>query len=234
MRTIGKGLSGLLLCCMVVLIPICGHAVDFKVKGTFEVGFETSNVTPMGVRGNDSFQALQRFRTQIDAVASENVSGSLLITVGTNGQYWGSAKDGAALGADGNNIVGIRSAYLDWRVPKTETKVRMGVQPMRLPGFVTDWSAVYGHISAGITVNTPVYQNGDFSVEATGFWGRPYNDNSQNTQDGRLDKNYLDNLDVFALVLPVQAEGLKVSPWGMYALIGENSLPSCVFWELSL
>ena len=59
---------------------------------------------------------------------------------------------------------------------------------------------------------------------ATAFWGRPYNDNSQNTQAGRLDKNYLDNLDIFALVLPVKAEGLKVSPWGMYALIGENSL----------
>ncbi|ATD81536.1 MULTISPECIES: outer membrane homotrimeric porin [Desulfovibrio] len=224
MRTIGKKLSGLLLCCMAVLVPARGHAVDFKVKGAFEIGFETSNVIPLGVHGNDTFQALQRLRTQIDAVASENVSGSLLITVGTNGQYWGSAKDGAALGADGNNVVGIRAAYIDWLVPKTEAKVRMGIQPMLLPGFVTDWSAVYGQFSAGVTVNTPVYKNDDFSVGATAFWGRPYNDNSQNTQAGRLDKNYLDNLDIFALVLPVKAEGLKVSPWGMYALIGENSL----------
>ena len=91
MRTIGKKLSGLLLCCMAVLVPARGHAVDFKVKGAFEIGFETSNVIPLGVHGNDTFQALQRLRTQIDAVASENVSGSLLITVGTNGQYWGSA-----------------------------------------------------------------------------------------------------------------------------------------------
>lgn len=224
MKTLGKKLFCLLFCGVSILLPIRGNAVDFKVKGAFDISFQTSNVMPLGVTGKDTFQALQRLRMQLDAIASENLSGSLQITVGTNGQSWGSAKDGAALGSDGNNIVGVRAAYIDWRVPQTEAKVRMGIQPLLLPGFVTDWSAVYGQLTSGITVSTPVYANDGMTVGATFFWGRPYNDNSQNTQNGRLEANYLDNLDVFALVLPIKAEGLKVSPWGMYALIGENSL----------
>ena len=46
------------------------NAVDFKVKGAFDVSFETSNVLPRGVGGRDTFGAIERLRTQIDAVAA--------------------------------------------------------------------------------------------------------------------------------------------------------------------
>lgn len=131
------------------------NAVDFKVKGAFDVSFETSNVLPRGVGGRDTFGAIERLRTQIDAVAGENLSGSVLFTVGTGTMNWGSAKDGAALGADGTQNLGVRHAYLDWVLPKTDLKVRMGMQPLLLPGYVTGWSAVYGQYTTGVSLERP-------------------------------------------------------------------------------
>ena len=200
------------------------NAVDFKVKGAFDVSFETSNVLPRGVGGRDTFGAIERLRTQIDAVAGENLSGSVLFTVGTGTMNWGSAKDGAALGADGTQNLGVRHAYLDWVLPKTDLKVRMGMQPLLLPGYVTGWSAVYGQYTTGVSLSAPQIKLGDAQVGAAFFWGRPYNDNADLTKYGKNETGYLDNLDVFGLSIPVTAPGLKITPWGMYALMGENSL----------
>lgn len=35
---------------------------------------------------------------------------------------------------------------------------------------------------------------------------------------------YLDNIDVFALTLPITGSNFKVSPWVQYAMIGKNGL----------
>jgi len=67
---------GTLLAGGLLLAPVAAKAVDFKVKGAFDVSFETSNVLPRGVDGRDTFGAIERIRMQLDAAASENVSGS--------------------------------------------------------------------------------------------------------------------------------------------------------------
>lgn len=206
--------------CAVCVAPDTAGAIDFKISGTWQILFETSNVQPRGVHNADRFGALQRFRTQLDAIAGENLSGSVQFEMGRT--EWGQARTGGALGADGN-IVELRYAYLDWMVPETAVKVRMGIQPLMLPGYLAGTSAVFAHDMAGISVNTPLWENDTSSGSLSAFWARPYNDNSEayfHTDDTK----YLDNLDVFALSLPLKWEGFSLNPWVMYALIGKYSL----------
>ena len=100
-----------LVMALLLCLPGSLQAVDFRVKGVWQMAFQYSNVTPKGVDGADRFGALQRFRTQIDAVASENLSGSVTFEIGD--VEWGKSASGGALGADGK-IVELRYAYLDW------------------------------------------------------------------------------------------------------------------------
>ena len=71
----------------------------------------------------DTFDAQQRVRLQLDAVASEALSGTVYFEIGT--QKWGQASSGGSLGADGNNVVRVKNAYIDWAIPQTDAKVRM-------------------------------------------------------------------------------------------------------------
>ena len=74
-----RGMRYLLPCLLglVLLAPATVRAIDFKISGVWQVLLEESNVTPRGVDGADTFGALQRFRIQLDAVASEDLSGSV-------------------------------------------------------------------------------------------------------------------------------------------------------------
>lgn len=209
-----------------VLTSAPAHAVDFKISGIWQIGFEHSNVLPRHGRHtqNDNFGAMQRFRTQLEVI-SDRVSGAIQLEMGRT--EWGKADKGGALGADGTDVK-VRFAYIDWLFPHTDVKIRMGLQMLMLPGVLSQWGVgpIYGKEQAGITISSPIYHGDNFNLDATFFWGRPYNDNSievaayANRKDNRL----LDNLDVFGLVLPFQGDGFKITPYGMYALIGQYSL----------
>ena len=76
---------------------------------------------------------------------------------------------------------------------------------------------------AGITASYTFNEN----VALTAFWARPINDNfggydKPGVNDYRA--NYMDNVDMFGLVLPLKFDGVKVTPWAMYAAIGPNAL----------
>lgn len=199
---------------------IQASAIDFKISGQWQVAFEYSNVAPRHTRNSaaDYFGAFQRFRLQLEAVASENVSGTVQVQLGKT--EWGEASKGGALGADGKDIR-LRLAYLDWMVPETDIKVRMGLQMIMLPGVISQWglSPIYGKQQAGITVSSPIYHGKDFNIDATAFWARPYNDNTPDSRNA-----YLDNMDVFALIVPVKGDGFSFKPYAMYSLIGKYSM----------
>ena len=195
-------------------------AVDFKISGVWQILTEASNVTPRGVNGADTFGALQRFRIQLDARASQNLSGTVQFELGRT--EWGQAATGGALGTDGQ-IVEVRHAFMDWAILDTQIKVRMGLQPLMLPGAVSGFSAVFCHDMGGISVTSPLYNAGDVTADLSFFWARPYNDNSGTLYTDRS-TSHLDNMDVFALSLPMRFDRLRVNPWAMYALIGKYSL----------
>ena len=218
-------------------------AIDFKAKGQWLMGFgvgETNPVSKIRVRDGlkkkyssaDQFQAKQRVRLQLDAVASEALSGTVFFEIGT--QTWGQEKSGGALGADGANQIKIKRAYIDWAVPDTDLKFRMGIQGVALPN-VAGGSAVMDTDVAGITASYQFNEN----VGLTFLWARPANDNytgrdprdlkdiqalDLNRWNRRNYPNYLDNMDLFALMLPVKLDGFEITPWAMYGMQGKNTL----------
>ncbi|MDO5537696.1 MAG: outer membrane homotrimeric porin [Desulfovibrionaceae bacterium] len=199
-------------------------AIDFKAKGEWMMSFEYGqNGNFQGGHGQtgydgseDEFNAEQRVRLQLDAVASENLMGEVYFEIGS--QNWGQASTGGALGADGT-VVEVRRAFIDWAVPGTELKIRMGIQGFNLPSFAMDKSQIFTDDIAGITFSYKFCDNAGL----TGFWFRPYNDNYKGRSDGSQ-ANYMDNVDAFGLTVPLTFDGVSLTPYGMVAAIGPNAL----------
>lgn len=223
------------------------RAMEFKIKGQWIVNFDygdygklansarATNKSPhpnayTGFHGGasntaDQFGTNQRVRLQLNAVASEALSGTVWFEIGD--QQWGNAADrpggsksyGGSLGADGN-AVEVKNAYLDWVVPSTRLKFRMGIQAVRLPNFVAKASNILQDDAAGIVASYKINDNAD----VTGFWFRLYNDNYPGSLASGVStpENYMDNMDIAGLLVPMTFDGLKITPWVMYAGIGPN------------
>lgn len=202
------------------------NAIDFKAKGQWIMSFDygmhgnfgesKANKNSGFGKNEDEFEARQRVRLQLDAVASESLSGTVFFEIGD--QLWGQNSTGGALGADNNSVVELKRAYIDWMVPQTDLKVRMGIQGLALPAFTTNASQILDDDVAAVSLNYQFNEN----VGLTAFWARPYNDNNGYLYDGdkRGYKNYMDNMDMFAVLLPLTFDGVKVTPWVMYAALG--------------
>ncbi|WP_304024000.1 outer membrane homotrimeric porin [Desulfovibrio piger] len=207
-------------------------AIDFKAKGQWLMGFAAGDGALVShkkadkasnhnkaTNTDDTFSAMQRLRLQLDAVASESLSGTVYFEIGDT--TWGQNVSGGALGAD-QKIVELKNAYIDWMVPNTDLKFRMGIQNIAMPN-VAGGSAVLDDDVAGIVANYQFNEN----VGLTAVWARPFNDNwnsaSERWDATTDDANYHDNVDMFALMVPLTFDGVKVTPWAMYGMIGANS-----------
>ena len=205
---------------MVMGAATCASAIDFKAKGQWQFGFNVGDSTMTNkVDGHhtdtkDIFGARQRVRLQLDAVASEALSGTVFFEIGH--QNWGKGTDGAAMGADGT-VVKVRQAYLDWVVPQTDLKIRMGIQNLSLPSAAGDGNVLDNTDTAAIVASYQFNEN----VGATLMWARPYNDNF--TYGSGRTNNALDNVDLFMLSVPLTFDGVEVTPWVMYGMIGKNA-----------
>ena len=202
---------------MVMGAATCASAIDFKAKGQWQFGFSAGDTTMTEKTNgrhtdtNDIFNARQRIRLQLDAVASEALSGTVFFEIGH--QYWGNGGNGAAMGADGM-VVKVRQAYLDWIVPQTDLKIRMGIQNLSLPAAAGDGNVLDNTDTAAIVASYQFNPN----VGVTAMWARPYNDNYSGTY-----KQYLDNMDLFMLSVPLTFDGVEVTPWAMYGMRGKNT-----------
>ncbi len=207
------------------------NAIDFKAKGLFMFAFDynyggsflSKDRQGKKLSGSrqqgphypmDNFAAWQRFLVGFDAIASETLSGSIMFEIGD--QFWGQGRTGGALGADGV-VIEVKNAYVDWTVPNTSLKLRMGIQGLVLPGFSFRGSVLNDDMAA-ITASYSF----DDTISATAFWARPYNDNFAPHNDNNDPVNYMDNLDLFGLMVPLNYDGVKVTPWGMLGMLGSN------------
>ena len=226
-----KKLSLLLLTAALLLsASVPAAAVDFKARGQWLMNFDYgqhgaftggSGSYGYGVQQEDNFEARQRLRLQLEAVASEALSGTLALEIGD--QLWGRGVDGAAMGADGT-VVEVKHAYLDWMIPGADIQVRMGIQPLELPGM-TAGSQVLADDVAAISLTAHLSESADLTT----FWARPYNDNFAGTTQGNrsgVRDSLLDNMDLFGLVLPLRLEGVNLTPWAVYGMIGPNTFRS--------
>ena len=103
-----KKIATLLLAAGLVFGAATGvSAIDFKAKGqwimSFDYGqnhaFTGGNGRTGNGNGEDEFEARQRVRLQLDAVASEALSGTVFFEIGD--QLWGRANGIANRGAGG-------------------------------------------------------------------------------------------------------------------------------------
>lgn len=213
-----KRIVTLLLAAGLVLGAAAGsQAADIKAKGNWTFTWQLGDQTFAKHSGKDNFTAKQRLRTQIDVIASESLKGVLFLEMGD--QNWGKSNDGASLGTDGK-IIKVRYSYVDWVIPQTDAKVRMGLQNFSLPGFISNSPILGGGAAdgAGITLSGQFTEN----VGASLFWLRAENDNAGSNSV----KQYSDAMDFVGLTVPMTFDGVKVTPWGMYGAIGRDSLPS--------
>ena len=203
--------------------------VDVKVKGAFDFTFGWAEMSfkdsrkmadDLNGRNDDNFIAAQRVRTQINFIASENLQGVLFFEIGVinwgnnNGNGSVGRGSGGSLAADGVNIE-TRRAYIDWMVPDTGLSIRMGIQGLTLPTATDMGVILFDNDVAAITASYAF--NDTFSL--TAFWARPFN---QNITDGGR-KSWDDEMDMFALVLPITLDGASITPWFLWANIGSAS-----------
>lgn len=220
-----KKLATLLIAAGLVFGASTGaSAIDFKASGQWLMSFDLgkngkftggNGITGYGKGGEDQFEASQRVRLQLDAVASEALSGTLYFEIGKT--FWGQAREGGALGADGKTIK-VRRAYIDWMPPETDLKIRMGLIGLGLPNYTMGKSQVFEDDVAAITASYQFNEN----VGLTAFWARPYNDKYGGDATGRR-THYMDNVDIGGLILPLTFDGFKVTPYFLMAGIGPNS-----------
>ncbi len=205
---------------------VSARAIDFKISNQVIMLFEYGDggLGYSETRGGgkvqgfnnreDNFEARQRIRTQVDAIVSESLSGTVYFEIGQ--QVWGKQAQGAALGTDGT-VVKVRRAYIDWLVPHTDLQVRMGLLSLHLPNYVSGGSNVFADDVAGIILSNKITEN--FGI--TAFWARPYNDNFE-AIEGYDAKNQFDNVDMFGILLPFNFSGVKMTPWLTYTSVGRN------------
>ncbi|WP_300707873.1 outer membrane homotrimeric porin [uncultured Desulfovibrio sp.] len=213
-----------ILSCLLILLCLLSpgfscraDAVETKIMGFTDVTTQLADTT-FGDRGStDIFQGTQRSRIWLMMNASENVGGTMMFELDN---IWGRdapGMQGGQLGADGVNI-GIKEAYIDWKIPDSTIRVRMGILPFILPGIgainpythevdsvTTMWAR-----GAGVMLSGSLTEN----IDLTTFWLRPANDNSA---DG-----FMDNADMGGFILPIRWEGFDIRPWGMVSFSGRN------------
>ncbi len=142
-------------------------------------------------------------RLQIDAVASEALSGTVFFEIGD--QVWGNAASGASLGTDGLALE-VKNAYIDWYVLNTELSFRMDIQSIDTPS-AAGGSAILSDDVAALIASYKFNDN----VSLTLGWLRMLNDNfvggdSPKPEYNQGYENYLDNMDAFLLSVPIRGE----------------------------
>lgn len=191
-------------------------AIDVKVDGVwqFNFGYYSHNTLHSAKdtgQHEDRLRFRQRTRTQVRFIADETLSALINFEIGDIN--WGQASSGGALDADGQ-IVKIKRMFLDWTLPHTGVKTRMGIQGITLPNAVAG-SPVLDADVAGITVSTSFTPE----IGLTFFYARPFDGG----WDVEEDRSEFDEMDMFGITLPITTKVVKATPWGMFAFIGKDS-----------
>ena len=208
--------------------------IDVKVKGQWDFSFGlvyNSGFDKNGDRGgthrnDDNFLAMQRIRTQVNFIVSENLQAVLQFEIGdlnwgrggSEGLQSSGRASGAQLGADGVNIE-TKHAYLDWMVPETGLHIRMGLQPLTLPCLARIGSTVFDDDVAAVVASYAF--NDMFAL--TAFWARPYDYFRNDGNAAGFIRSMDDEVDMFGLIAPISLDGATITPWMVYASVGAGS-----------
>ena len=208
-----KKLATLLLAAgMVAAASAPASAVDVKMDGEYMFTFITGEYMGSG----DNFDgAGQRFRLGMTFTASEDLSGYLQLQAGIGAEKateydWGTSNNA-------NTRIGVRQAYIDWMIPSTTVKVRMGKQLVGLPVDAFGKNAIMHpgvNSRDGVVLSSPVTD----WLDLTAFWVRAgYESKFSN------DTSLSPKADVFALSGALKFDGLTVNPYVMYGAMDHGT-----------
>ena len=187
-------------------------AVDVKMDGQYLFNFI------MGERigaGENFDRAGQRLRLGMTFTANENLSGYMQLQIGSgidkSSNYdWGT-------NSTGNDArVGMRQAYVDWMIPQTPVKVRMGRQLIGLPEDAFGKSAIMHpgwNGRDGIVVTSPVTD----WLDLTAFWVRGAYDEENGNDTVNSQKS-----DYFSVQAAFKFDGFSFTPYVMYGSLDKG------------
>ncbi len=192
------------------------QAVELKASGTFDLTFQRlGNITDyIAHNGDEKFSVKQRMRVNLDLIVSEQLSATLQLQVGTG--KWG--VENGILTADGfamNNTpnVAARHAYLDWLVPSTDVKVRMGLQSWYTPSYVFG-SIMLDDTATGVNISSPLGENASGNL----YWIRATAPNAF----GNLFGNSISS-DFIGADITYSGNGFAITPWAMVGMVGADA-----------
>jgi hypothetical protein len=165
----------------------------------------------------DDWQGYQRVRQYFEYIASDNLKAVVGYEFDT---LWGDGGSGN-LGADANNFE-LKRAMLDWTLANGMS-FNIGVQGFAVPGGATG-NPVLGGDMSGITANVPFND----MMSLTAGWIR-LNDEVDAAGNDGIGADGSGDADAFVVALPINAQGFNVSPYGIYAYLGEDAINGAKF-----
>ena len=214
MTTMKKLTTLLLAAGLVFAASAPASAVDLKMDGQYLFNFITGERAGTGQNFDN---AGQRLRLGMTLTANENLSGYFQVQVGTSKDKT-STYDWGADTTGNSAAVGMRQAYVDWVIPQTVVKVRMGRQLVGLPEDAFGKNAIMHpgwQGRDGIVVTAPATD----WLDLTAFWLRAGYD-SVNTYD----TDQSNKSDYFAATAAFKFDGFSFTPYVMYASLDESSV----------
>ena len=215
-----KKLTTLLLAAGLVFAASApASAVDVKMDGEYIFQFTRGDHQKFGDHDGDFDNVRQRVRIGMTASVSENLSGYFQID---SKWFWGNNQD--KVGANGSAFDGAKTqvrmyrAYIDWMIPQTDIKVRMGRHDIKLPAFANGKNSVLWSKDPvdGVTIAAPVTD----WLGLTAFWGR-FDRVAGTISDTDTDQG--EKLDAFGIVADTKFDGFTFSPFLMYASYGDGT-----------
>ena len=216
---------------LIVAAAAPASAVDTKVDGNYVFTFQRDQT---GFQGADNEFIKQRLRLGLTLTASENLSGYVQFET----------KEGWKSNATMDNVE-TRFAYIDWVIPGTSAKVRMGRFEHGIPAESFAGNTVWGPgaVRTGVQVSSPVTDWMSMTAlwSRTGF-GEAEADNQKHVNAASSDVSAGDNADIFGVFANMKFDGLNVTPWAAAAFTqngakGEhrgpdinNGLTSQAYW----
>ncbi len=200
-----KKLETLLLAAgMVLTVAGPASAVDVKTDGEYLFQYQSG---AEGFRGANTDYAMQRLRLGLTFSASEDLAGYFQLQVGE----WNWGEDEYA-GANGS--VSMRQAYVDWTLPGTDVKVRMGRHAFDLPAYASTSPMIADLVADGVVVSVPFGEN----MDLTAFWTRM----ARGAHLGDVSDVSAPKYDLFGVAGTAAFERVTVSPWVLYASKGDG------------
>ena len=214
-----KKLTTLLLAAgMIFAASAPASAVDVKMDGEYLFNFALGERVATG----DNFDnAGQRLRLGMTFTANEDLSGYFQVQVGTAVDNptvydWGSDTTG------NSTKIGMRQAYVDWMIPQTTVKVRMGRQLIGLPEDAFGKNAIMHPAwqgRDGIVVTSPVTD----WLDVTAFWIRGAYKQSKGDGGVKWDTDHSQKSDFFSLATAFKFDGFSFTPYVMYAALDKGA-----------